>query len=353
MKLWKHYLVLAAMVLVASGACHAATSGDFAFLRALGVDMNRVAVLTDAPFNGGDDAHGASLTTEQYIPLLNDVYRFKQFSREELEEMEGNFFITGVRALPGGNTLVVVLVELGDCADNDIAVFDRQGHLIDYLDGDTWASMDNTDANEDYTAGTAYNTTGMMQFDSDTEFHITKRLALVDWVNRGEWKREAVATHWTIEKTYHYRVDTAGHLSLQRIDSATDGSAEPRLVQEQDIRMLQFYPRSQDSRLDFMNTKAMDHDVKRLMADPDATAGFLMEQVMYIYYRQNPQQVLNWMASHRGRDNCLLTVFERLFSNSWVRKEELIDEMQRMTDPSARSYMERITGQWGPADAVG
>ena len=59
------------------------------------------------------------------------------------------------------------------------------------------------------------------------------------------------------------------------------------------------------------------------------------------------------MASHRGRENSLLTVFERLFSNSWVRKEELIDEMQRMTDPSARSYMERITAQWGPADAVG
>ena len=124
-------------------------------------------------------------------------------------------------------------------------------------------------------------------------------------------------------------------------------------MQEQDIRALQFYPRSQESRLDILNTKATDPDVKRAMDNPDVSVGFQIEQVMYIYYRQNPQQVLNWMASHRGRENSLLTVFERLFSNSWVRKEELIDEMQRMTDPSARSYMERITAQWGPADAVG
>lgn len=353
MKLWKHYLALAAFMLVAAGPCLGASMGLFGFLRTLGIDMKNVALLTDAPFNGGDDAHGEALNTEQYKTLLNDVYHFNRFSGEELAEMEGNFFITGVRALPGGNTLVVLLVEFGDGSDNNIAVFDRQGRLTDYLDANTWASMDNTEANEDYTAGTAYSTTGMMQFDSDSEFHVTKCLNLVDWVNRGQWKLETVATHWTIERTFHYSVDKAGHLTLQRIDSATDDHADPRMVQEQDIRALQFYPRSQESRLDILNTKATDPDVKRAMDNPDVSVGFQIEQVMYIYYRQNPQQVLNWMASHRGRGNSLLTVFERLFSNNWVRKEELIDEMQRMTDPSARSYMERITAQWGPADAVG
>ena len=105
MKLWKHYLALAAFMLVAAGPCLGASMGLFGFLRTLGIDMKNVALLTDAPFNGGDDAHGEALNTEQYKTLLNDVYHFDRFSGEELAEMEGNFFITGVRALPASSSL--------------------------------------------------------------------------------------------------------------------------------------------------------------------------------------------------------------------------------------------------------
>ena len=36
-----------------------------------------------------------------------------------------------------------------------------------------------------------------------------------------------------------------------------------------------------------------------------------------------------------------------------IPKEVLVKDIESMQDPEARSYIERLTAQWGPRDAVG
>ena len=59
-------------------------------------------------------------------------------------------------------------------------------------------------------------------------------------------------------------------------------------------------------------------------------------------YKMNPQRFLNWMAVHRGADNRLLKHFKLLVDD----RPQLIDEIGRLDDATARQWLTGIVASW-------
>lgn len=71
-------------------------------------------------------------------------------------------------------------------------------------------------------------------------------------------------------------------------------------------------------------------------------------------FSENPDGLLKWLASHRDLSkNRVVTIFESLFSEGIVDKYKLYQQIQDMPAGSDKEYLEKLTGQWGVAGAVG
>ncbi|MBR3100775.1 MAG: hypothetical protein IKH19_03360 [Muribaculaceae bacterium] len=323
---------------------------SFQFLKQLGMDPSKVKVLQKGEtFNGGNDAEALGLTDAQRRALLNDVYHF---DLQKEDEMETNFFVTAVAPLAGNHTLVVFLEEFGDGSSQALAVYDAQGHLTDYVDAGTWASVDLVNANEEYTEGTGYELTGDITMDGPNGFVVNRQMAFVDWKSNEETYMQPVKKHWAIKHRLNFACDNQGHLKLTLKGPEVEGKPEANEQFYQDLRMVSQYPMSDASRLDLLNKRCSEPNVVRDMAE-SGLADNIMKMALWSYYHSNPQQLLSWMAAHRGGDNKLRALFEELFAAGWADKYQLVKFMEQMPDAAARKYMEDLTAQWGPRDAVG
>ena len=348
----------------ASGGQKAETvqnQADLSFLTSLGIDMNKVTTIgTD--FNGGSDAEAQSLTHAQGRALLGQVIPYLSGETpDEQADVPGNFFITGVKPMAGGYTLVMFLIEFGDGSSESVGIYDSKGTLTDFADLGSWLDFGMEEAEQDMRSGTGYKTEAGMNSITDKGFTIDRSLKYVNWKLEKSTVGEddepypvptPTGTIWELKKQYVYTLDTNGHLRLAMpLKTRTTGTPDRVSLLRDEIDDLDFLPISDASRFDRLNSLA--EKVNVMTQEIDDQLQYNIEVMAWRYFDATPQAFLRWIADHRDNPGHILKIFENIFSKAYVPKERLVEQISAMPAGEARDYLERLTAQWGPADAVG
>ena len=352
----KHLAPLALM-LVMMAACGSATAGDstssasnktFAFLRELGLNVDQITQFNnDGPISFDSIVE---LNKEQEEVLLKKVGN--PFRMED-GEIEGSFSLLGIRALPAGYTLILYSVEFGDGSSRIFAIYDSEGNTTDYLDTGYWTDQHGIEASDDYTTGESYGDNTQCVFDSPTTMKLERKFNRYSWKsNKENYEQEMVKEFWRIEKEYLYRITDKGTFELADIKTRQSGPVEPEMALLEEISDMSYY--TGISALDHLNELALRPDVKQAAAAPEGQASYRLQGIVEEWYRTKPEQLLEWMSQHRDLSkNAVTGILEQCFSTGWISKESLIKIIDNMPDGETKKYIEDLTAQWGPADAVG
>lgn len=285
-----------------------------------------------------------SLEDGQRVKLLDDVYHFEG-------DMEGLQSIIGVKPLDNGYTLVLFHSEYGDSGMQEMAIYDKDGHLCDHLETGTALSDNLQEANEDMSEGQSLFNTVEYKFGSAKDMELYREYYLYDWKTEND-RTEPVRTLWKLKKTYKYRITPGGKFEFVGINTTKEGDVDKMELLREEIGDLQMRPASDIKRLDEANAMAARPDVRKDI-ETDGALEWQMTSFLWGVFNENPQALLTWMAGHRDKDNLLLDLFKSLFLNGTINKSRLVTEIGKMKDDEARKYIDDLTAQWGPIDAVG
>ena len=339
----------------ASGAAKVETiKSDFSFLKKLGIDPADSLLMGNRLETADDKIVMLGLNEKQRKALLGDV-----FEGEDADY--GNFCIIGVRALPGDYTLVVYHIEFGDGSDGLVAIYDRNGKLIDCCQTGPWDFKMPDFMNDDYTAGVMREEHNVLDMVSNNSFKITNSVSKYDVVavpldgeDEGVSGFKKVKDQMSITKEYNFTVDKNGHLKMEtpKVLDKKGATAHDLLLDEIDGMFKA--PKYDVSILDKVNAIAAKPEVKASMGSEEDEVGYRLEAIINRVFAMNPQGLLKWLASHRDlTKNHVVTIFESLFSEGAVDKYLLYQQIQKMPAGADKDYLEKLTGQWGPAGAVG
>jgi hypothetical protein len=200
----------------------------------------------------------------------------------------------------------------------------------------------------------------LLKFVAPGEFVIVRDQGLYSGIiDTTQFESTKTGCKWKIVNELHYRVDAQGHIMLERTVCNKSQNVPATSAFTDKVDEAIYLPRSsgQES-LDRLNRLATSSGMVRFESLDNATDAFNgiydLALALSDRYQYDPQLVLSWMASHRGPGGSRLTrVFEFVFAYSMLPKEVLVKDIESMQDPEARRYIERLTAQWGPRDAVG
>ena len=339
----------------ASGVAKVETvKSDFNFLKKLGIDPTDSLLMEERLETAPDKMVMLGLEENQRKALLGDV-----FEGEEADY--GGFYIVGVRALPNDYTLVVYHIEFGDGSDGLVGIYDRNGKLSDCCQTGPWDFKMPETMNDDYTAGVMREEHNVLDMLSKNSFKVTNSVSTYDFV-AGSADRDELGMNnfkkvkdlMSIAKEFNYSIDKNGRIKMEapKMLDKKGVTANDLLLDE--IDGLFKAPKYDASILDKVNAIAAKPEVKASMGSEDDEFGYRLQSIVNRVFAMNPQGLLKWIASHRDlTKNQVVTIFESLFSEGAVDKYRLYQQIQKMPAGADKDYLEKLTGQWGPADAVG
>ena len=328
----------------------AARNGDFAFLKKLGFNLNEIPRFDSEVVIDYEKNPFVAMTNAQQEALLDVVGEPFRAG----EDIEGVFSIIGIRALPNDHTLILYNVEFGDGASKVFAIYDRDGKTIDYIDSGYWGEMHPIETNENYTEGVSYGDDTKCIFDSPSTMVLKRKFNKVQWANKNG-DINIIKEFWCIDKNYNYTITDKGILKLNNIEVKKQGPVEEHQALMEEISDLTYLSyRSDEPIFDRLNALAMRPEIKRYLANSDDDISYRLQGVVQGLYSSKPQQLLQWMSQHRDLSkNAVTGLLEQCFSSGWIAKETLIELIEQMPNGDAKQYIEELTAQWGPADAVG
>ncbi len=323
---------------------------DFVFLTSMGVDTKKIPVMSGrVEQTDGDDL--VALTDSQVKKLLNDVYHFDMMDSEE--GLEGGFYIAGARSLPGGHTLVLFHIEYGDGSAREMAVYDTDGEMTDFLDTGAWQGFRPDESNNDYTHGKMEAELVFCVFDEDQpSFTLKRDLEQKDFTLSDDNEWQFGDSHWVLLKDYRYDVGDNGRLVLVDTKVEKKGTIDEQVLLLDDIGDLNYMPASDSKRMAKLAAMLQQPEIRREWSSPESMAHYRLQGVMQAAFEQNGQAVLAWIANNRSNTQ-VIDLLKSVFSSGWVKKDRMIQELGRMPVGSARKWLEEVTAQWGPEDAVG
>ncbi len=359
--------VIAAVALLVSVSCNAnkstapessgaskveAVKSDFSFLKKLGIDPADSLLIADEIDAERGQMALLALDDNQRRALLKGI-------ADDDEIDFGVFSIAGIRALPGGFTLVAYHIELGDGSGGMVAVYDRDGKVTDMALTGAWQTWEPVTMNEECTAGVMLKINNVLRMVSKNSFKVTGTTDKYSFTaSLGDREVYSLADYkktnslMNIVKEYTYTIDGKGlmKMSTPKVLSKTGVKDVDMLIGE--IDDLFSIPKNDISVCDKLNEIALRPQV--MNAANDEEYGYRLQSVVMRVFSENPDGLLKWLASHRDLSkNRVVTIFESLFSEGIVDKYKLYQQIQDMPAGSDKEYLEKLTGQWGVAGAVG
>lgn len=340
-----------------SGAAKVETiKSDFTFLKKLGIDPTDSLLMGTRLETADDKIVMLGLEANQREALLSNV-----FEGEEAEYDFGGFYIVGVRALPNDYTLVVYHIEFGDGSDGLVGIYDRNGKMTDCFQTGPWDFKMPDTMNEDYTAGVMNEEHNVLEMVSKYSFKVTSTNSKYDFVagsaDRDEFGMsnfKKVKDLMSITKEYNFSVDKNGRIKMETPKVLDKKGVTAKDMLLDDINGLFKAPKYDATILDQVNVLAAKPEVQASMGSEDDEFGYRLQAVVNRVFAMNPQGLLKWLASHRDlTKNQVVTIFESLFSEGAIEKYRLYQQIQNMPAGADKDYLEKLTGQWGPANAVG
>ena len=318
-------------------------------LEQLGIDVSKIPTL-DGKVEYRNSDNMVSLNPAQVRSLLNDVYHL-DLSKDE-NDMEGGFYIAGLRPLAGDHTLVLFHIEYGDGAGRELAIYDQNGKMTDFLDTGAWDTF-HPDENSDYIQGKAYHELMCCEFNDDRHgFTLKRDYALCDYCITDDGTTTFGTIHWALLKNYRYTINGDGHFVHDGTDIEKKGPVDPRILLLDEISDLNYIPASDPARLEKMATLLQRDEVQQELAHPEGLAAYVLLGVMQSAFEQNAPMVLGWMAANRHQ-TAVIELLRKVFASGWLRKERMIQELEKLPDGEARTWLDQLTAQWGPDGAVG
>lgn len=361
----RQFAVLLVTVAIGLSSCQKAVGkvtpvkSDFTFLKKLGIETTGGIVLPDSIDREHiDSRHDAAFMLDfdkQAVPLLDEVLDLTT-NPDQRDVMN---YILGIKALPGYFTLVAYERAYGDGTAAYVGIYDRQGRLTDFMNCGKWFREEPAWQGEDNQC-LVERRKSLLKFVAPGEFVIVRDQSLYSGiVDTTQFESTKTGCKWKIVNELHYKVDAQGHIMLERTVCNKSQNVPATSAFTDKVDEAIYLPRSlgQES-LDRLNRLATSSGMVRFESLDNATDAFNgiydLALALSDRYQYDPQLVLSWMASHRGPGGSRLTrVFEFVFAYSMIPKEVLVKDIESMQDPEARRYIERLTAQWGPRDAVG
>ena len=223
------------------------------------------------------------------------------------------------------------------------------------MDTGYWNDTHPDESNDDYTHGTAYGDETTCSFDSPSTMKLARKYKFFEWTNNKEtYEQKVVKEFWSIDKQYDYSITNEGIFQLDNITSKNVGPVDAKIATLEEISDLHFVPSTDRSLFDRVNQLALRDDIRKEIPNENCQISYRMMGVVQDLFHSQPQRLLQWISTHRDLNkNALTGVFEACFSTGLLPKEDLIEEIDKMPQGDARRYIEELTAQWGPADAVG
>lgn len=329
----------------------ALAKADLGFVKKMGVDVSKLGTVSDnCDFNA----------IQEYVPLEDaQVFKLLPMVQNLNEgEVEGGYYLEGMRALPGGYTMLLYGVEYGDSGTNLMGIYDKDGNLTDFMQLGNCNEFMTIECNDEMTQGKAQVVNTIMKFSSPNEFSIDKTIKVADW-KRPNGDDEALPSnftkvYWLVQTLNKYDIDGQGRIKLvEEKEVKRQGNMDPDYQRWNAIGKLGHLPASDPNRIDRLNKMANDLCEQLGRGEYDEDPSYHIQQVVAEYFDSNPQTLLQWIYNNRNKKNLIVEHFEQIFANGWRNKYTLVKAIEQMGNKDAQKYLENLTAQWGPSDAVG
>ena len=360
----KNLLLLAALALMPLVACNAngtnSNAGDQAapaaapakpdlgFLKKMGLDVSKLQTIDDS-FDFGQEREFVLLEKNA------DIFKLLPMVESMSEEIDAGYYIGGAKAMPGGKTMLLYSVEYGDAGTELMGIYDKNGNLVDFMQLGNCDEYMTIECDDNMTKGKAQITNTIMKFTSPSEFTIDKTNKLADWKRNSEKGPISITkVYWQVQTLSKYSLDNQGHIALvDEKEVKRQGVVDPDYERRKSVSDLAHLPMSDPTRIDRLSKKADDLYKQLNNGEYDDDPSYYIQQVLADYFDSNPQALLQWIYKNRNKKNQIVEHFEQIFANNWRNKYTLVKAIEQMKDKNAQKYLEELTSQWGPRDAVG
>lgn len=375
MKLLLHAALL---LLIAATPLHVGAQNlgkQFPFLKKMGIRLTPHHVLgahIECPYfddNLKEDELPISLENKQREALLRGVLPTyeDEIDRKTVEivGMDMGIWLAGVKALPGGNTLVLFTYEYGDGGASAIGIYNAKGVRTDYLGMGPNEGTEYYDIDEEHTHIRTHHRT-VLDFTGERSMALSYKMmrertfttadGTINEYGVANYKETGKQVDWTMSERYDYDINDAGHIVLRALPKPQcDGPVDANILLRDPINALYYYAASDAQRLERFNELAGRPEYNVEPEDKDFLNEwhYHLRDAMSDFYTSNAVQVLQFVATHRTSDNYVREYLYELVAESLLDKADLIDDINRVPDAAQRDYLHTLTAQWGPKDAVG
>lgn len=318
----------------------------------MGVDVSKLEIMGDR-FDFNAEREFVPLEDEQVIKLLPMVQSMSP------DEIEGGYYLSGAKALPSGNTMLLFSVAYGDSGTELMGIYDSNGNLVDFMQLGNCNEFMTIECNDEMTQGKAQVTSTIIKFSSPNEFTIDKTVKVADWKRQPSevedgLPKDFTKVHWLVQTLNAYDVDDQGRIALvDEKQVKRQGEVDPDYQRWSAIGNLGRLPASDSNRIERLSEMADELYEQLGRGEYDEDPSYHIQMVVAEYFDSNPQTLLQWVYNNRNKKNLIVEHFEQIFANGWRNKYTLVKAIEQMRDPDAQKYLEDLTAQWGPSDAVG
>ena len=317
------------------------------FLKDMGIETKEIYWLLGEglAFGGEDVPMPIDLTAEQAYKLIGQVE--PALSPDPSGDPVPEVCIPGMKQLPGGNFLIVFLMETGDdAALQSLGTYNAEGSLLDYVTMGITRYHEQIDAGENMMLSQS----SYLGITGDDTFTLTCDFSQERWSNvEGDEDGKLEEVVWKISTVYCYKVGADGLITLGDIKDSVTGDPQKATAESDydylkselacmDINHNSYYPMSDKMRIDRLNDYCATHTLNE---DIEAAA----TNVLRDFFSTNPQQLLEWVAANEGKANNRLTALLRTAcaDGMWLlEKSRIKAEIAKMPNAAQHRRVEQI-----------
>lgn len=339
----KRILITMAAVVAMLTACNATPTGgntspeqaarvqktnDFAFLTNMGIDIEPVTEVKR--LNDIANTVGPMLTAEQMAQLTAPL------GEHFIEEM-GSINLLAVRDIDGEHTLCFYAIHNGAGCDAAMATYDAQGKPCDAMMlrrcHELWPVNPET-----FEGNLARELTAEVEFNGQRHFNIMHQLQEMVYDPSTD---ERSAPQWAVKWHQDYDIDKDCHFVLkeQKEDVRTGNKSAIDEVVYMNMRLATFATQSvNDPRVIDQWNKAIP-EWEQFYKSVDLSC---IDSDLNALFDDNPVRFLQWMASHRGKDNHILPYFTK--GEAWY-KPSIEAHLDSLSDGD-QTYIRSLIKAW-------
>ena len=321
-------IVCAVCMLVACGG-KSGSKATVDFLEKMGVNTDSLTILGDS-LNISLTQPLVHLDADQTVRLCANIE--PQVADEE--QVEGLFSVAAAKPLDGGKSLLFLWHEFGGGGVMYACTYDADGRYADGIELGPWNYLLETPGDGIYTS----------EQESDGGTFSADGFTLLRSISFTQ-KEEGMTAKWGINKTYTYRIDDKGHITLVDVKAAQEGKVPADRLLSDDIADLARMSAADPQLLSKMETMAGRDDIRQ-----SEDHAYELAVAVADVFEKSPAALVQWMAAHR--DSPLMAYVQKAVESGAIDKARFDAELESLADAEAKTALQDLPKTW-KVDAAG